>query len=118
METLGQVIIRARARKNITIRELAEELYMLPERLRDVESGRGILSVYQTRRASKLLGLNLDELMVLSGRVRKVVTDYLRRTPRAAEIVGKIADANLDQVRLEKLALFVDQLITTEDSPM
>jgi|SRR3984893_1010613 transcriptional regulator with XRE-family HTH domain len=102
-ETFGEAVRRQRLAKGLGVRELARALGLSASYISDIEHDRRTPSEIVLRALAHVLGADTDVLMTLSGRLGDEVTDYLRRTPAARELVRVLATQRASNGRVGSL---------------
>lgn len=113
-ETLGDCIRNARVRASKSLRSFAKDLGIAPSYLSDIENDRRIPAETVISQISRTLGLELDDLMGLAGRVGERAERYIRRQPMAVQLFRRIAEENLDQDGLRRLLEHIDEISKEE----
>ncbi len=101
--TLGDRIRVGRARKKLTLRELAVAVDKAPSYLSDIENDRRIPSEDLLSGLAAELDLDFDELMAAAGRIGTDTDRYLRRNPAAGVLFRTLSEHNVGPEALERL---------------
>lgn len=102
-DTLGSYIRRARSARQVSLRKLAAAVGVTPSYLSDIENDRRVPSEEVLERIAAELGLDLDEVMALRGRLDDATEEYLKRFPAAVRLFRRIAQEGLDEAQLAEL---------------
>jgi transcriptional regulator with XRE-family HTH domain len=109
-ETLGDQIRIGRARKRLTLRELAVLTGKTPSYLSDIENDRRVPSETVLRAIADALDLDFDELMAAAGRFGEGADRYLRRNPEAGVLFRRLSERNVRPEVLRRLMNEVPEL--------
>lgn len=103
---IGSIIRDGRKRHGLTLRALADDVGLNFTTLSHVEAGRMVVSEDAYRRISERLGLDADELILLSGRIPSwMVAKLLQMTPsEAVHLVANAGRQNAQISALQRLA--------------
>ena len=110
--TLGEVLRTARAKADLTLRDLAKKLALSPSYLSDIENDRRVPAEDVLRQLAGELNLNFDDLMAMAGRVGDQAERYLKQHPAAGTLFRRISDKRLPEEDLKKLLQQVDRMGT------
>ncbi len=109
-ETLGDKIRVGRARKKLTLRQLAELTGNTASYLSDIENDRRVPSEAVLHTLAEKLGLDLDEVMAAAGRFGEDADRYLRRNPEAGVLFRRLAERNVGPDVVRRLLREVPEL--------
>lgn len=111
-ESLGDKVRVARARKRLTLRELASTTGNTASYLSDVENDRRVPSEGVLRSIAEALSLDFDDLMAAAGRFGADADRYLRRNPEAGVLFRRLTDKN---VRPEVIRRMLEEVPELKD---
>lgn len=109
-ETLGDIIASARKAQGWSQRFAALRWRISLTHAHDIEHDRRPVSEALIQRLAESLGLDVELLMSLAGRLGETVEAYLARHPPAIVLIRAIAAANLSDRELEELTQRVKTL--------
>ena len=108
--SLGAVLYAARQARRLTLRQVAASVGVTFAYIADLERDRRTPSEATAAALSACLGVDVDQIMAHTGRLRESVAAYLRQQPEAGRLLGRIAERQLSGPRLEQLLAEVDRL--------
>jgi HTH-type transcriptional regulator, competence development regulator len=114
-ETLGDRIRIGRARKHLTLRQLAEAIHRSASFLSDIENGRRLPSDEVLKELATELDLDEDDLLAAAGRVAPEVSDYLRSNPEAARLFRALSTNRVGAQGVRRLIEQAGALPPAED---
>jgi transcriptional regulator with XRE-family HTH domain len=94
-ETLGDKVRVGRARKKLTLRQVASMTGNTASYLSDVENDRRVPSEGVLRSIADALALDFDDLMAAAGRFGAEADRYLRRNPEAGVLFRRLTEKNV-----------------------
>lgn len=109
-ETLGDQIRIGRARKRMTLRQLAAITGKTPSYLSDIENDRRVPSEQVLGAIAEALDLDFDELMAAAGRFGEGADRYLRRNPQAGILFRRMSERNVAPDVIKRLMDEVPEL--------
>ena len=109
-QTLGDRIRVGRARKRLTLRELAALTGRTPSYLSDIENDRRVPSEDVLRSLADALNLDFDELMASAGRFGDAADRYLRRNPQAGMLFRRLSERNVGPEAIKRLMRQISEL--------
>ncbi len=95
--SLGDLVRGARAKKNITLRKLAQLLSKSPSYISDIENDRRVPGESVLAEMCKILGLDFDESMALAGRLGEETERQLRKTPALGALLRRLSHLPIDR---------------------
>lgn len=102
--TLGEVIHDARAKLELSLRDVTKKLDITPSYLSDIENDRRIPSEEVLTKLADFLHLEYDDLMARAGRLGEEAVRYLMKTPAAGVLFRRLAQNQAsDQTMAELL---------------
>jgi transcriptional regulator with XRE-family HTH domain len=114
--TLGEHIRHARVHtKNLKLRELARLIDRAPSYINDIEYDRRTPSEEVLRQLCEVLGLDLDHMLGLAGRLGEDADLYLRRTPAAGTLFRKLSERDFTEDELKRLTSQAEQIAKRRD---
>lgn len=102
-KTVGDVIHDARAKLNLSLRDVTKQLDITPSYLSDIENNRRVPSAEVLGKLAKLLQLDYDDLMARAGRLGEDAVRYMKRTPAAGVLFRRLAEGKASGETLQKL---------------
>ena len=115
--TLGEVIHDARAKLDLSLRDLTKKLKITPSYLSDIENNRRIPSEAVLGDLAQLLKLDYDDLMARAGRFGEEAVRFMMRTPAAGVLFRRLAEDNASPETIEKLRKHLDSQIEAKKEP-
>lgn len=109
MDSLGSTIRRARLTKNLSLREVSRRLSISAPYLSDIELDRRIPAESVMKGLSRILEIEMTELIVRAGKLDEKMKRYLRKRPLALRLVAILAETNTKDAVLQKLLVTVEQ---------
>jgi transcriptional regulator with XRE-family HTH domain len=109
-ETLGDIIQSARKARGWSQRFAAVQWRISLTHAHDIEHDRRAVSETLVLRLAESLGLDVELLMSLAGRLGETVEAYLARHPPAVVLIRAIAAARLTDRELEELTKRVREM--------
>jgi transcriptional regulator with XRE-family HTH domain len=113
--TLGDHIRVGRARRKMTLRELAAATDSSPSYLSDIENDRRVPSEAVLRAIADTLGLDFDDLMASAGRFGENADRYLKRNPQAGVLFRRLSERNVAPEVIKRLMSEVPELRDESD---
>jgi transcriptional regulator with XRE-family HTH domain len=113
--TLGDQIRVGRARRKMTLRELAAATDNSPSYLSDIENDRRVPSEPVLRAIADTLGLDFDDLMASAGRFGENADRYLKRNPQAGVLFRRLSERNVAPEVIKRLMSEVPELRDESD---
>jgi transcriptional regulator with XRE-family HTH domain len=108
--SLGDRVRQARLAKGMSLRGLARRIDKAPSYLNDIEYDRRVPSEAVVRQLCAELGLDVDVMLAVAGRVGEGAEDYMRSEPTAGVLFRRVAQERLDEEALQELLARVEQL--------
>lgn len=102
-DTLGRQLRRARLERGLSLHQLARLIGKTPSYLSDIELNRRVPAEGVMADLARELGLDLDRLMAMAGRLGEAAEQYLARHPAAITLIRRLAQANLSEDQLEQV---------------
>ena len=115
-ETVGDQIRIGRARKRLTLRQLAAAPGKTASYLSDIENDRRVPSETVMRAIAEALDLNFDDLMAAAGRFGEDADRYLRRNPEAGVLFRRLSRRNVGPEVLRRLMNDMPELRDESDT--
>jgi transcriptional regulator with XRE-family HTH domain len=110
-KTIGDVIHDARAKLNLSLRDVTKKLDITPSYLSDIENNRRVPSEAVLGKLAKLLQLDYDDLMARAGRFGEDAVRYMMRTPAVGVLFRRLAEGKASGETVEKLLRLADREI-------
>jgi transcriptional regulator with XRE-family HTH domain len=101
--TLGEIIHDARAKLELSLRDVTKRLGITPSYLSDIENDRRVPSEEVLRKLADHLSLDQDDLMARAGRFGESAVRYMMKMPSAGVLFRRLADEHAPGETLEKL---------------
>lgn len=114
-ETFGDLIRVERARRRMTLRQLATMTGSTASYLSDIENDRRVPSETVIRTLGAVLDLDIDDLLAKAGRFGESADRYLRRNPEVGVLFRRMSDRNVSGDVIRRLLEEVPEL--REDPP-
>ena len=103
-EEFGKEIKRLRLEKEIKLREMAERVGISPAYMSRIESGRELPPKGErVVKIAEVLGVSVDTLLSLAGKIDPKIKDYITQTPSMPEFLRKMKESNMSPEALEQL---------------
>jgi transcriptional regulator with XRE-family HTH domain len=109
-ETFGDRIRMERARRRMTLRQLAKETGNTASYLSDIENDRRVPSEAVIRNLASVLDLDVDDLLAKAGRFGENADRYLRRNPEVGMLFRRMSDRNVSGDVIRRLLEEVPEL--------
>ncbi|MGH2364772.1 MAG: helix-turn-helix domain-containing protein [Chloroflexota bacterium] len=87
-ETIGTIFNRARRARQLSLRQVADQIGVTFAYIADLEKDRRLPSDATALKLAELLGLDPDALLARMGRLRQTVMDYLRQHPENGRVLA------------------------------
>jgi transcriptional regulator with XRE-family HTH domain len=116
-KTIGDVIHDARAKLNLSLRDVTKKLEITPSYLSDIENNRRVPSEEVLGKLAKLLQLDYDDLMARAGRFGEDALRYMKRTPAVGVLFRRLAEGQASDKTVEKLLKVADREIGAKKEP-
>lgn len=101
-KTLGQVLQEARHEKGWSLRQVGAEVDISLPYLHDIEHNRRIPADAVLRKLGQALGLDLDVIFSLAGKLGEQADTYLRRHPGAQTLMRVLAERRVSEAGLAR----------------
>ena len=115
--TIGDVVHDARAKLDLSLRDVTKKLGITPSYLSDIENNRRVPSEEVLGKLAKFLRLDYDDLMARAGRFGQEAVRYMMRTPAAGVLLRRLADGKASGETVEKLLEVADREIGGRKEP-
>ncbi len=112
-ETLGRRLRQARLDRGLSLHQLARIIGKTPSYLSDIELNRRVPAEAVVADLARELGLDLDRLMAMAGRLGGDAEQYLASHPAAITLVRRLAEADLSDEHLERILREVERIPPT-----
>lgn len=109
--TFGDYIRASRLAKDLSLREVARRIGKSPSYLNDIEYNRRVPSEAVVRLLCEQLGLDVEVMLAVAGRVLgQGDEEYVRSEPTAGVLFRRVAQERLDESQLQELLARVEEL--------
>jgi len=108
--SLGEQLRAARMEKGLGLRELARLVDKAPSYVSDIEYDRRVPSEAVLRELCEALGLDVEKMLAVAGRLGDEADRYLRREPAARVLLRRAQESNLSDNQLRNLIAQVDRM--------
>ena len=116
-KTIGDLIHEARAKKNLSLRDVTKKLDMTPSYLSDIENNRRVPSEEVLGKLANFLHLDYNDLMARAGRFGEDAVRYMMRTPAAGVLLRRLAEAKASDQTVERLLKLAAREIGAKKEP-
>ena len=116
--TIGDVIHDARAKLNLSLRDVTKKLDITPSYLSDIENNRRVPSEEVLAKLANFLRLDYDDLMARAGRFGEDAVRYMMRTPAAGVLLRRLAEGKASDKTVERLLELADREIGAKKEPL
>lgn len=116
MSDFGKTIRAARLASQLSLRGLADKLELSASYLNDIEHDRRVPSEAVVAGLASALGLDIDQLLALAGRVGEAAEEYLKTNPSAGVMLRRASGAGLSEDELKGLIAQMDRMIDKRKS--
>ncbi len=106
---LGDRIRKIRIEQEKSLRQLAKDLGVTPSYLSDIENDRRIPAESVLVKISRVLNLDINELMSLAGRFGEKAEKYVKKQPMAVQLFRRIAEKDLNEENLRHLLNHIEK---------
>lgn len=110
--TLGEVVQEARAKTDLSLRDVAKRVDKTPSYLSDIENDRRVPSEEVLADLARLLKLDFDDLMARAGRFGEDAVRYMMRTPNAGVLFRRLAERDASPDTVDKFIKETERLPT------